>query len=124
VSLHVGGGLSEQATSITPRPGLTQTNTAFLNGTYQVGNWDTSLDMSAAKGIFERCSTIAPCLKDEGTKILLHNVGLRPDRKGGPRVEVERISLPLVRSDGLTPTLGEDGEQQQDITVVHAYGMG
>jgi D-amino-acid oxidase len=80
--------------------------------------------MSAAKGIFERCSTIAPCLKDEGTKILLHNVGLRPDRKGGPRVEVERISLPLVRSDGLTPTLGEDGEQQQDITVVHAYGMG
>ncbi|KAG1840371.1 hypothetical protein DFJ58DRAFT_858305 [Suillus subalutaceus] len=125
VTVRSGGGLSELATSITPRPGLTQTNTAFLNGTYQVGNWDTSLDMSAAKGIFERCSTIAPCLKDEGTKILMHNVGLRPDRKGGPRVEAERISLPLVRSGGLVPnpSPGEDAEQQH-ITVIHAYGMG
>lgn len=124
VTVRAGGGLSEQVTSITPRPGLTQTNTAFLNGTYQVGNWDTSLDMSTAKGIFERCSTLAPCLKDEGTKILMHNVGLRPDRKGGPRVEAERISLPLVRSDGLAPNVGEDAEQQQNITVIHAYGMG
>ncbi|KAG2751538.1 FAD dependent oxidoreductase [Suillus brevipes Sb2] len=124
VTVRSGGGLSEQVTSITPRPGLTQTNTAFLNGTHQVGNWDTSLDMSVAKGIFERCSVLAPCLKDEGTKIIMHNVGLRPDRKGGPRVEAERISLPLVRSDGLTPNMGDDAEEQRDVTVIHAYGMG
>ncbi|KAG2148173.1 uncharacterized protein EDB93DRAFT_1280349 [Suillus bovinus] len=124
ITVRSGGGLSELPTSITPRPGLTQTNTASLNGTHQVGNWDTSLDMSAAKGIFERCSVIAPCLKDEGTKILMHTVGLRPDRKGGPRVEAERISLPLIQSDGLAPNSGEDAGQQQDLTVIHAYGMG
>ncbi|KAG2088141.1 uncharacterized protein F5147DRAFT_727013 [Suillus discolor] len=124
LALYVGGGLSELPTSITPRPGLTQMNTASLNGTYQAGSWDTSLDMSAAKGILERCSVIAPCLKEEGTKILMHTVALRPDRKGGPRVEAERISLPLVRSDGLAPNPGGDAEQQQDITVIHAYGMG
>ncbi|KAG1787789.1 uncharacterized protein HD556DRAFT_1277194 [Suillus plorans] len=122
--VSVGGGLSELYTSITPRPGLTQMNTVALGGTYQVGSWDTSLDMSAAKGIFERCSVMAPCLKEEGTKILMHTVALRPDRKGGPRVEAERISLPLVRSDGLAPNVGEDAGQQQDITVIHAYGMG
>ncbi|KAG1842431.1 FAD dependent oxidoreductase [Suillus tomentosus] len=115
---------SELHTTITSRPGLTQMNTVSLGGTYQVGSWDTSLDMSVAKGIFERCSVIAPCLKEEGTKILMHTVALRPDRKGGPRVEAERISLPLVRSDGLAPNLGEDAGQQQDITVIHAYGMG
>ncbi|KAG2360390.1 hypothetical protein BDR07DRAFT_1412627 [Suillus spraguei] len=124
ITVRSGGGLSDHPTCITPRPGLTQPNTAFLNGTHQVGNWDTSLDMSLAKGIFERCSTVAPCLKDEGTKILMHNVGFRPDRKGGPRVEAERISLPLIRSDGLTPYLGENAEKEQNITVVHAYGMG
>ncbi|KAG1895129.1 uncharacterized protein F5891DRAFT_960556 [Suillus fuscotomentosus] len=124
VTVRSGGGLSELPTSITPRPGLTQMNTASLNGTYQVGSWDTSLDMSAARGIFERCSVIAPCLKEEGTKILMHTVALRPDRKGGPRVEAERISLPLVRSDGLAPNPSGDAEQPQDITVIHAYGMG
>ncbi|KAG1837249.1 hypothetical protein C8R48DRAFT_782755 [Suillus tomentosus] len=115
---------SELHTTITSRPGLMQMNTVSLGGTYQVGSWDTSLDMSVAKGIFERCSVIAPCLKEEGTKILMHTVALRPDRKGGPHVEAERISLPLVRSDGLAPNLGEDAGQQQDITVIHAYGMG
>ncbi|KAG1787779.1 uncharacterized protein HD556DRAFT_1246378 [Suillus plorans] len=124
VAVRSGQSVLRLPTSITPRPGLTQMNTASLNGTYQVESWDTSLDMSAAKGILERCSVIAPCLKEEGTKILMHTVALRPDRKGGPRVEAERISLPLVRSDGLAPNPGGDAEQQQDITVIHAYGMG
>jgi len=81
--------------------------------------------MSAAKGIFERCSTLAPCLKDEGTKILSHNVCLRPERKGGPRVELERITLPLMRSDGLAVYVSENAEEeQQELSVIHAYGMG
>ncbi|KAG0697447.1 hypothetical protein DFH29DRAFT_1022113 [Suillus ampliporus] len=125
ISVRSGGGLSERVTSIIPRPGLTQRNTALLNGTHEIGNWDTSLDMSAAKGIFERCSVLEPCLKEEGTKILRHNVGLRPERKGGPRVEAEHISLPLKRSDGLAPYVSEDvDEEQQNLTIIHAYGMG
>lgn len=115
-------------TSIIPRPGLTHTNTALLNGTYLIGNWDTSLDMSTAKGIFERCSALAPCLKEEGTKVLRHTVGLRPDRKGGPRVEAERISLPLTRSGGLlAPHMSKNintNEEQRELTIIHAYGMG
>jgi D-amino-acid oxidase len=113
-------------TSIIPRPGLIQTNTALLNGTYQIGNWDTSLDMSTAKGIFERCSALAPCLKKDETKILRHTVGLRPDRKGGPRVEAERISLPLIRSGGsLAPNVSQNAEEEpQELTIIHAYGMG
>ncbi|KAG2365858.1 hypothetical protein BDR07DRAFT_1397888, partial [Suillus spraguei] len=53
-------------------------------------NWDTSLDICRfAKGIFE---TVAPPFsamsEDEGTKILMHNVGLRPGQERcGPRVE-------------------------------------
>ncbi|KAG1754957.1 uncharacterized protein EDB91DRAFT_262392 [Suillus paluster] len=45
ISARSGANLSEHVTSIIPRPGLIQTNTALLNGTYQIGNWDTSLDM-------------------------------------------------------------------------------
>ncbi|KAG1757241.1 hypothetical protein EDB19DRAFT_1900780 [Suillus lakei] len=124
LSARSGAELSEHVTSVIPRPGLNEMNTALLNGTYQIGNWDTSLDMSVAKGIFERCSALEPCLK-EGTKILRHTVGLRPDRKGGPRVEVERISLPLRRHDDLAPYVIENTEEeQQEIVVVHAYGMG
>lgn len=114
-------------TSIIPRPGLTQTNTALLNGTYQIGNWDTSLDMSTAKGILERCCALAPCLKEDGTKILWHAVGLRPERKGGPRVEAERISLPLADSGDLLARYGvskDAEEEQQELTIIHAYGMG
>ncbi|KAG2155505.1 hypothetical protein DEU56DRAFT_906697 [Suillus clintonianus] len=124
ISARSGAGLSELVTSVIPRPGLIETDTALLNGTYQKGNWDTSLDMSVAKGIFERCSALEPCLKEK-TKILRHTVGLRPDREGGPRVEVERISLPLRRSDGLVPYVTEHAEEeQQEIPVIHAYGMG
>ncbi|OAX44934.1 nucleotide-binding domain-containing protein [Rhizopogon vinicolor AM-OR11-026] len=130
LSSRPGATMPEGLTSIIPRPGLTQTNSALLNGTYQIGNWDTSLDMSTAKKIFERCSTLAPCLKGDETKILWHTVGLRPDRKGGPRVEAERISLPLPRSGGLlAPYKNENitisaAEEQRGLTIIHAYGMG
>lgn len=127
LSSRLGPTMSEgHLTSIIPRPGLIQTNTALLNGTYQIGNWDTSLDMSTAKGIFERCSALAPCLKEDETKILRHTVGLRPDRTGGPRVEAERISLPLTRSGSLlAPYVSENAEEeQQELTIIHAYGMG
>ncbi|KAJ8593248.1 FAD dependent oxidoreductase [Rhizopogon salebrosus TDB-379] len=127
LSSRLGPTMSEgHLTSIIPRPGLIQTNTALLNGTYQIGNWDTSLDMSTAKGIFGRCSALAPCLKEDETKILRHTVGLRPDRKGGPRVEAERISLPLTRSGGsLAPYVSRNAEEEpQELTIIHAYGMG
>jgi hypothetical protein len=78
--------------------------------------------MGIAKGIFDRCAAVAPCLKSADTRILKHNVGLRPAREGGPRVEVERIALPLQSTRDLVPW-NANGEQGS-IVIVHAYGFG
>ncbi|KAH7910447.1 hypothetical protein BJ138DRAFT_1008789 [Hygrophoropsis aurantiaca] len=113
-----------EATYIIPRPGKNNGDTALLGGTFEVGNWDTSLDMKVAQGIFERCATIAPSIKEQETRILRHNVGLRPARKGGPRVEVEHLELPLRTSHNLVPWRNVGGEERKKLTIVHAYGFG
>ncbi|KAG2156548.1 uncharacterized protein EDB93DRAFT_1238862 [Suillus bovinus] len=124
VELETG---SEEPTYIIPRPGKGQPDTAILGGTFQPRNWDTSLDMQTARGIFDRCAALAPCLRSAESTILKHNVGLRPGREEGPRVELERIALPLhstydliLRNGG--PTSERDHEQS--ILVIHAYGFG
>lgn len=79
--------------------------------------------MDEAQRIFEQCARLAPSLKDSGvTKILRHQVGLRPAREGGPRVEVEIVKFPLSSTHNLVPwnPAGLGGEMQ----VVHAYGFG
>jgi len=84
--------------------------------------------MEVAKGIFNRCAALAPCLKSAETRILKHNVGLRPAREGGPRVEVERITLPLQTTHCLTPWHEGDAvthsNEQGSMLVVHSYGFG
>ncbi|KAG2076966.1 FAD dependent oxidoreductase [Suillus decipiens] len=118
---------TEEATYIIPRPGKGQPDTAILGGTFQPGNWDTSLDMQIARGIFDRCAALAPCLKSAESRILKYYVGLRPERKGGPRVELEQIALPLQSTDGLIPWNGSptsDRDGEQSMLVVHAYGFG
>jgi glycine/D-amino acid oxidase-like deaminating enzyme len=116
---------TEEPTYIIPRPGKGQPDTAILGGTFQPGNWDTSLDMQIARGIFDRCAALAPCLKSAESKILKHNVGLRPGRDGGPRVELERIALPLQSTHDLIPWNGNPtSDREQSMLVVHAYGFG
>lgn len=84
--------------------------------------------MEIAKGIFDRCAALAPCLKSAETRIINHSVGLRPGREGGPRVEVERIALPLQNTHGLVPwneSRADGGDNEQgSMLVVHAYGFG
>ncbi|KAG2155504.1 hypothetical protein DEU56DRAFT_311446 [Suillus clintonianus] len=118
---------TEEATYIIPRPGKGQPDTAILGGTFQPRNWDTSLDMQIARGIFDRCAALAPCLKSAEFRILKHNVGLRPGREEGPRVELERIVLPLERTHGLVPwneSPANDRDHEESMLVVHAYGFG
>ncbi|KAG1864667.1 hypothetical protein DFJ58DRAFT_631053, partial [Suillus subalutaceus] len=56
---------------------------------------------------------------------LRHSVGFRPVKEGSPRAEVERISLPLRQSADLAPYVIENAEEeQQEIPVIHAHGMG
>lgn len=118
---------TEESTYIIPRPGKGQPDTAILGGTFQQRNWDTSLDMQIARGIFDRCAALAPCLKSAESRILKHNVGLRPAREEGPRVELERIVLPLQSTHDLVPWNGSPAsscDREQAMPVVHAYGFG
>jgi D-amino-acid oxidase len=60
-----------------------------------VGNWDTSTDFELAQKILERCYALNPAISNgggiEGIEVLRHNVGLRPSRRGGPRLEAETV---------------------------------
>lgn len=106
---------------IIPRPG--EEGTILLGGTYQEYNWDTSYNKDTAQEIFARCALLEPKLLDTAhVRILNHNVGLRPAREGGPRVEVEIITLPLAGE--LVPRVISKSTSQRKLKVVHAYGFG
>jgi len=103
---------------VIPRPDGTVT----LGGTFQEGNADLTVDLDTARAIYERCTALVPELKVEsGAKIISHNVGLRPGRRGGPRVELETVQLPL--EDMLVPDYGLP-RPHRELKVVHAYGLG
>jgi D-amino-acid oxidase len=111
-----------EVTYVIPRPG----GTTLLGGTYQPNNWDTSVDFATAEGIFERCARLVPSLRDSETRIISHNVGLRPARHGGPRVELEWVQLPP--KGNLLPELENPDKRftgkPSKALVVHAYGFG
>ncbi|GAA6043041.1 hypothetical protein JCM8097_005128 [Rhodosporidiobolus ruineniae] len=106
---------------IIPRPG----GEVICGGIYDVGSWDLSVDPALSDRILRRCLELEPALSRDGTlegiEILRHNVGLRPSRKGGPRLEAERVSLPVAWK--LAPAAAKQGPKRE-ITVVHAYGFG
>lgn len=100
----------------------------------QVGNYDLSVDPATISRILKHCLRLDPSISTDGTlegiEILRHNVGLRPARRGGPRVELERVSLPPQRGESLlalgTATgTSRGGEQttRRPVPVVHAYGF-
>ncbi|KAI8990617.1 nucleotide-binding domain-containing protein [Trametes punicea] len=107
------------ATYIIPRP-CPNGFTTILGGKYQKDSWDTSFSAEDAEGILERCSALAPAIQDPETRILRHNVGLRPARRGGPRVEAEKLDLPIKTKWLTDAPQGERGT----VLVVHAYGFG
>ncbi len=86
----------EPSTYVHPR-----SRDVVLGGTWQEGNWNTTPDPATRDAILERCRALVPELA--GAPIVGEKVGLRPVRRGGPRVEAEK------RPGG---------------TVVHAYGHG
>jgi D-amino-acid oxidase len=87
-----------------PSPDLThfypQGNTLVLGGTAQPGDWSRKPNSESAEAIVARCAEVEPRLRN--ARILGHRVGLRPTR---PCVRVE-------------------GEQLDDIHVIHNYGHG
>ena len=72
-----------------------------LGGTWQEGDWSTTPDPATRDAILDRCRALVPELA--GAPVVGERVGLRPVRRGGPRVEAEKWP---------------------GGTVVHAYGHG
>ncbi|TIB79398.1 nucleotide-binding domain-containing protein [Wallemia mellicola] len=110
--MAVDSSYGSESAYIIPRPN----GQAILGGCFQVGNWDTTIDNDMGKRILERCfelnKNLSPTGKFEDIKVLRHNVGLRPAREGGTRLEIE-----MLESD-------KEYEQGTMHPVVHAYGIG
>jgi hypothetical protein len=85
--------------------------------------------MTEAERILRACYALDPRLAGPGGKswedieVVAHNVGLRPSRDGGVRLELERRVVGGARS---TPALAPPSRSAigRDVTVVHAYGPG
>ncbi|KAK5174523.1 uncharacterized protein LTR77_001603 [Saxophila tyrrhenica] len=79
-----------------PRPGSGMT---ILGGTKEVGVWSEAVDPATTAIILERNQIFAPELltgADGGFEVVSVQVGLRPGREGGPRVEGEVVGGRLV----------------------------
>ncbi|OXG14759.1 D-amino-acid oxidase [Cryptococcus neoformans Tu401-1] len=116
---------------IIPRPG--SEGHVVLGGVYQKDNWSTLPDLKEAERILKDCYNLAPELAGPNGKswkdieIISHNVGLRPARKGEPRLEIEEREVGAGANEGnaydVAPMIGRIGERRK-VAVVHAYGIG
>lgn len=109
-----------EVTYLIPRastPGM-----VLVGGTFQPNNWDTSISMPTARDILARAKELVPALAEPTMRIHAHNVGLRPAREGGPRVEAQFVELPS--EDALVPKVSETSGKRRSLLVVHAYGFG
>ncbi|KAF2277856.1 FAD dependent oxidoreductase [Westerdykella ornata] len=76
----------------------------ILGGSREEGDWNGEPDMALAEKIMKSCCELCPELgpRWQDLQVISHNVGLRPSRKGGVRVELERWSngVPVVHNYG------------------------
>jgi len=117
---HADTTKPHESTYLIPRP--SPPGTVLVGGTFQVNNWDTSLSVPTAHDILTRAKVAVPALAEPTTRIIAHNVGLRPAREGGPRVEVQFVDVPS--KDPLIPGLSEASANTKTFLVAHAYGFG
>jgi D-amino-acid oxidase len=89
------------------------------------------VDAALAARIMQRCTAVCPALGGgrgaAGLSVVRHAVGLRPMREGGPRVELERITLIVAddtRRDGEDGRVHGLGDPNMLLPVVHCYGHG
>ena len=101
---YVGFGEAHEVAYVIPRPG---SGTTILGGCKQVGNWSGEVDNEMNGRILEviKKEGLAEELRsDEGEfEVLSYQVGHRPGRKGGPRVELEKTKV-------------------DEVWLVHSYG--
>ena len=96
---------------IIPRPN----GQAILGGCFQINNWNTNVDEDMSQRILKSCfelnNNLSPTGRFEDIKVVRHNVGLRPAREGGTRLELEMIK-------------SQNDYFEEQLPVVHAYGIG
>ncbi|KAE9372321.1 nucleotide-binding domain-containing protein, partial [Stipitochalara longipes BDJ] len=97
----------EELTYVIPRPG---SGTTIFGGCKQAGNWDPEVDEELNGRMLERikrwklAEELRSTNKGGEFEIVSSQVGLRPGRKGGPRVDIE-------------------GEKKvRGVWVIHSYG--
>ncbi|CAO3688713.1 unnamed protein product [Umbelopsis vinacea] len=99
---------ADETTYIIPR----SNGHVVLGGTRQANDFNGNIDERTAQGILERTVRLLPELSHgkgvQGLDIVRHNVGLRPTREGGPRMENETRTT----ADGRT------------LLITHCYGHG
>lgn len=111
-----------EATYIIPRPG--SGGCVVVGGTNLKGDTDLLPRKETAERILEKAFKICPHLAEGGKSwkdiaIVSHNVGLRPCREGGLRLELEEVDL-----QGEKELLVEGTESCTKGTVLHCYGIG
>lgn len=86
----------------------------IIGGTYDIGNWESQPCPNIAARIMARALRLSPALGGgkgiPGLDVIRHAVGLRPYRKGGVRIEREKL-----RDE-------TEGSDKAIVDVVHNYG--
>ncbi|KNG48846.1 d-amino acid [Stemphylium lycopersici] len=75
----------------------------ILGGSRQDGDWSADWDEELGQDIMRRCCELCPELgRPEDLQVIGRNVGLRPTRKGGVRIETEvgKWAVPVVHCYG------------------------
>ncbi|TKY88332.1 hypothetical protein EX895_002684 [Sporisorium graminicola] len=102
--------LGSPANYVIPRA---RSGQVILGGSFDVRQSSTTPNKALAETILQECAKLVPEIVPEGKTwreidVISHNVGLRPGRDNGARVELERM----------------DGAEGGQLTVVHSYGIG
>lgn len=101
---NLKGEGGEEVVYVIPRPG---SGTTIFGGCKQVGNFDTEIDERLSERILERVGAwgVAEEIRGQDGKfeVLSTQVGFRPGRRGGPRVEIQEGKV-------------------EGVWVVHSYG--
>ncbi|CAK9787386.1 nucleotide-binding domain-containing protein [Cutaneotrichosporon oleaginosum] len=111
---------------IIPRPG--PEGHVVCGGTFNKNNYSTLPSLREAERILQACFALDPLLAGPGPgktwrdiEVVAHNVGLRPAREGGVRLELEKRTVGGAGA-ALAPKSRATGAR--NVAVVHAYGPG
>lgn len=99
----------------------------ILGGIALKDDWNTQPDFKTAERILKEAYALEPSLSGgkgwEAIEVVSHNVGLRPAREGGMRLQLEERTI----GQGINETLLLKEVKErigQPVAVVHAYGIG